>query len=215
MLETTHGEASMTAIVSNFAGKNTDMLQDKALFVNEAANRLDERVEVYKQHVEAYKELSPSHSLMEPLCQSAWEPVPCAANKQTNMAAERKNCRALGNIGNLVTVYGVDGKAIPQVSRPVTRSFCAQLLANAQAEKNKNTMAANIKGPIVADGLLPEKRAAVRLTVQKKVAFKPKLEEIIEISPDFREVIGKNAVEKSAKKKAPTLTVALTARSEV
>lgn len=43
------------------------------------------------------------------------------ANKQKNMAAERKNRRALGDIGNMVTVRGVDGKPLPQVSRPVTR----------------------------------------------------------------------------------------------
>lgn len=47
------------------------------------------------------------------------------------------NRRALGDIGNLVTVRGIDAK----VNRPITRSFCAQLLANAQAaakaENNK------------------------------------------------------------------------------
>lgn len=52
-------------------------------------------------------------------------------------AADARNRRALGDIGNLVTVRGVDAKA----NRPITRSFCAQLLANAQAaakaENNK------------------------------------------------------------------------------
>ncbi|KAL6518283.1 hypothetical protein OROMI_033984 [Orobanche minor] len=113
--------------------------------------RLIEGVEAYKQHVETYKQ---------------WEPVPGAANKQMNMAAERKSHRALGDIGNLITICEVDEKAIPQVSRPVIRSFCAQLLANAQAERiMSNVLAANIKKPIVVDGLLPEKRAAVRLPV--------------------------------------------------
>ncbi|KAL6499119.1 hypothetical protein OROHE_026273 [Orobanche hederae] len=148
--ETTQGEASTTAI-------------DNTLYVTEAPNRLAERVEAYKQHVEAYKQLPHSHFVMEP--------VPDAANKQTNMAAGRKNRRALGDIENLITVRGVDGKAISQVSRRATRSFCAQLLANAQAAKNKNALAANAKGPIVADGLLPKKRAAVRLPVQKKAAL--------------------------------------------
>lgn len=49
------------------------------------------------------------------------EAIVPGANKQKNMAAERKNRRALGDIGNLVTVRGVDGKPLPQVSRPVTR----------------------------------------------------------------------------------------------
>lgn len=43
------------------------------------------------------------------------------ANKQKNMGAERKSQRALGDIGNMVTVCGVDGKPRPQVSRPLTR----------------------------------------------------------------------------------------------
>ncbi|KAL6579781.1 hypothetical protein OROMI_007805 [Orobanche minor] len=133
------------------------------------------------------------------------------------MAAERKSHRALGDIGNLITVRGVDGKAIPQVSRPVTRSFCAQLLANAQAERiRQNVLAANVKGPIVADGLLPEKRATVRLPILiiEKWA-KRAAKEIIEISPDSREVTSKNAIEKWAKKKASTLTAALIASSKV
>ncbi|KAL6523879.1 hypothetical protein OROMI_030974 [Orobanche minor] len=73
------------------------------------------------------------------------------------MAAARKSHRALGDIGNLITVCGVDGKAIPQVSRPVTSYLPMHRL--------KNALAANVKGPTVADGLLPEKRAAVRLPV--------------------------------------------------
>lgn len=49
-----------------------------------------------------------------------------------------KNRRVLGDIGNLVTVApAVEGKPKPQITRPATRSFCAQLLENAQAEKNK------------------------------------------------------------------------------
>ncbi|CAK9152678.1 unnamed protein product [Ilex paraguariensis] len=39
--------------------------------------------------------------------------------KQKNTAP--KGRRALGDIGNLVTIRGVDGKPLPQVSRPVTR----------------------------------------------------------------------------------------------
>ncbi|KAI7992315.1 hypothetical protein LOK49_LG12G02440 [Camellia lanceoleosa] len=59
--------------------------------------------------------------------------------KKKTMEAEGRNRRALGDIGNLVTVRGIDTK---QITRPVTRSFCAQLLANAQAaaaaENNKS-----------------------------------------------------------------------------
>ncbi|KAK4412809.1 G2/mitotic-specific cyclin-1 [Sesamum alatum] len=152
--------------------------------------------------------------------QNRGEVVP-GAIKQKNVGAERKNRRALGDIGNVVTVRGVDGKPLPQVSRPVTRSFCAQLLANAQAAAAGNNKAANANGAIVVDGALPEKRAAVRKPAQKKAATtKPKPEEIIEISPDTTEAAEKEkpvkekAEEKSSKKKAPTLTSTLSARSK-
>ncbi|GER51921.1 cyclin [Striga asiatica] len=132
-----------------------------------------------------------------------------AANKQKNMVAEKKNRRALGDIGNLVTVRGVEGKPLPQASRPVTRGFCAQLLANAQnAAENKN---------VNANGVLPEKGAVARKPARKKATVKPKPEEIIEISPDTERVTEPNKekpIGKSSKKKAPTLTSTLSARSK-
>lgn len=74
-----------------------------------------------------------------------------------------------------------------------------------------------------ANVALPDKRARARKPIQKNVASsKPKPEEIIEISPDSNEVAEKEklinkekAGEKSSKKKAPTLTSTLTARSKV
>lgn len=63
--------------------------------------------------------------------------------------AECRNRRALGDIGNLVTVRGAaEAKAPNQISRPITRSFNAQLLANAQeaAEKNKKKGAELVEG---------------------------------------------------------------------
>jgi len=57
--------------------------------------------------------------------------------KKNGAAGEGKNRRPLVDIGNVVTLKGVEVKP----NRPVTRSFCAQLLANAQAaavaENNK------------------------------------------------------------------------------
>ncbi|KAL1554713.1 G2/mitotic-specific cyclin-2 [Salvia divinorum] len=143
-----------------------------------------------------------------------------AANTQSKVAAERKSRRALGDIGNLIPVDGVvEGKPIPRISRPITRSFGARALANAQALTNKNSLEAN--------AALPEKRAVAHRPVQKKaVSIKPKPEEIIEISPDSNEVPVKerrlptltSAIEISKeiepKKKLPTLTSALIARSK-
>ncbi|XP_017254700.1 G2/mitotic-specific cyclin S13-7 isoform X1 [Daucus carota subsp. sativus] len=135
------------------------------------------------------------------------------AVKQKNMAAgEGRNRRALGDIGNLVTVHGIEGKQqqIPRVIRPVT-SFCAQLLANAQAAaENKKQRA------VIGDGVVAHK--AVH---QKKVTVMPKAEDIIVISPDTEEVKKvdrhlnkKKAIEGSSKKKSQTFTSTLTARSK-
>ncbi|KAL8120319.1 hypothetical protein AgCh_017477 [Apium graveolens] len=68
-----------------------------------------------------------------------------AAIRQKNMeAVEGRNRRALGDMGNLFTGHGIEGKQhkIPQVSRPVTRGFCAQLVDNAQAGVVENNKAA-------------------------------------------------------------------------
>uniref|UniRef100_A0A2C9VFE9 B-like cyclin n=1 Tax=Manihot esculenta TaxID=3983 RepID=A0A2C9VFE9_MANES len=63
--------------------------------------------------------------------------------KKNAAGADGRNRRALGDIGNLVTIQGIDAvKPQAQISRPMTRKFCAQLLANAQAaaaaENNKS-----------------------------------------------------------------------------
>ncbi|KAK3027997.1 hypothetical protein RJ639_039087, partial [Escallonia herrerae] len=146
---------------------------------------------------------------------------------QKNMAAEGRNRRALGDIGNLVPVRGgMDGK---QINRPVTRSFCAQLLANAQAaaENKKKPVVVNVDGGIIVDGTVAVKggKGALRVA-QKKVTVKPKPEEVIEISSDTdkkvkaevkveeKAVNKKNADQGSSKKKSQTLTSTLTARSK-
>ncbi|XP_022742530.1 G2/mitotic-specific cyclin S13-7-like [Durio zibethinus] len=163
--------------------------------------------------------------------------VGAAVNKQTkkNAAGDGKSRRALGDIGNLVNVRGVvDGKPQPPIHRPLTRSFCAQLLANAQAaaaaENNKKNICVNVdKAPVLDGGAVP-KRAAAPKPAQKKPTTKPKPAEVIEISPDTDQeaveveekkdkVPVKNNKkvtegERSSKKKAQTLTSALTARSK-
>ncbi|KGN54685.1 G2/mitotic-specific cyclin S13-7 [Cucumis sativus] len=137
--------------------------------------------------------------------------------------AEAKNRRALGDIGNLVTVRGIDAKA----NRPITRSFCAQLLANAQAaakaENNKKQVPVTIDGaaPILDAGVVAVKKAGPK-PATKKVIVKP-TSEVIDISPDTVEKVEekeakcakkKKEGEGPAKKKAQTLTSVLTARSK-
>ncbi|XP_011081360.1 G2/mitotic-specific cyclin S13-6-like [Sesamum indicum] len=52
--------------------------------------------------------------------------------------AEGRNRRVLGDFGNFVTAPTVEGKPQNLIARPITRNFGAQLLANAQAAKEKN-----------------------------------------------------------------------------
>ncbi|GLT27993.1 hypothetical protein SLA2020_029540 [Shorea laevis] len=163
-----------------------------------------------------------------------------AGNKHTkkHVAGDGKNRRALGDIGNLVTVRGVDGKTQPQISRPLTRGFCAQLLANAQAaaaaENSKKNVCVNVDKAAapsvpVLNGAAVVKKATAPKVAQKKVTVKPpKVPEVIEISSDTEEGVKDNKPEKekkekvnkkkegegSSKKKAPTLTSVLTARSK-
>ncbi|VFQ72282.1 unnamed protein product [Cuscuta campestris] len=143
--------------------------------------------------------------------------------KPKNMAAapDGRNRRALEDIGNKVTIRGVDGGGhnkvkLPQVSRPLTRGFCAQLLANAQAvaadNKNRKPLAVVNLEPGALPAKVPRKPAAVH----KKAAV-PKPEDLIVISPDTEDVHNakkdsRKASEASSKKTSYTST--LTARSK-
>ncbi|XP_077240149.1 G2/mitotic-specific cyclin S13-7-like isoform X2 [Tasmannia lanceolata] len=134
-----------------------------------------------------------------------------ALGKQKPVTGNGNNRRALGDIGNLVNVRGIEGKPQPQLChRPVTRSFGAQLLANAQAAAAADKKSA----AIVVDGVIG--KGGVKVSKQK-VTIKPKPETVIEISPDTQEetTSQKKPQEKSTRKKVETtLTKILTARSQ-
>ncbi|KAL2238511.1 G2/mitotic-specific cyclin S13-7 [Sesamum indicum] len=140
------------------------------------------------------------------------EQVRVGGGKQKNGHAEGRNRRVLGDIGNFVTAPAVEGK--PQIARPITRSFGAQLLANAQAAKEKN----NSKKPLAENvNDLAGKDGAVKPAVpHKKESLKPKKEAVIVISPDEDESCksGRKLREGSSKKPNKTLTSVLTARSK-
>ncbi|KAI7748751.1 hypothetical protein M8C21_003130 [Ambrosia artemisiifolia] len=138
--------------------------------------------------------------------------------KNTMGAAQAavKNRRALGDIGNLVTLKHLDGKPLPEITRPVTRSFCAQLLANAQKDAAQNK-----KKPLAAvnvdnnnnnnNNVVPRKKA----TGKPKPAPVPQNATVIEISPDTVEEKAKpESSSKRNKKPQSSLTATLTARSK-
>ncbi|KAF5773790.1 putative cyclin [Helianthus annuus] len=129
---------------------------------------------------------------------------------------KQKNRRALGDIGNLVTLKPLDGKPLPEITRPVTRSFCAQLLANAQKDAAENK-----KKPLAVVNVNNNNNKNNKLEAKKKVAPKPKPAPVpqnttvIEISPDTVEEKEKPQSSRSRNKKPQSsLTSTLTARSK-
>uniref|UniRef100_A0A5B7AKK3 Putative G2/mitotic-specific cyclin S13-7-like n=1 Tax=Davidia involucrata TaxID=16924 RepID=A0A5B7AKK3_DAVIN len=128
---------------------------------------------------------------------------PRGGGKQKNGQAEGRNRRVLRDIGNLVTVPAVEGKPQTQISRPITRSFCAQLQANAQeeAEKKKKPLPEIVNGKV---------GAATKAAAQKKEPNEPKPETVVVISPhdERKSRVG------SSRKPVKTLTSILTARSK-
>ncbi|TKY57116.1 G2/mitotic-specific cyclin-1 [Spatholobus suberectus] len=142
-------------------------------------------------------------------------------NKQKNVGVEGRNRRVLQDIGNLVAKQADPGA---NVSKRVTRNFCAQLLANAQAaaEKNKKSSTEGVEnGAVVAtDGVSVGNFVA---TTNVEPAQKAKEEpEVIVISSDDdseeekekQSVKGRKAREKSARKNAKAFSAVLSARSK-
>ncbi|XP_057802307.1 G2/mitotic-specific cyclin S13-7-like isoform X2 [Salvia miltiorrhiza] len=112
-----------------------------------------------------------------------------------------RNRRVLKDIGNLVTAQAVERKPHTQITRPVTRSFGAQVLANAQAAAEKNIC----KKPLVESGndLVAKPKAS-------------KKEAVIVISSDEGESCesGRKARGRSSKKPCKAFTSILSARSK-
>ncbi|XP_020238656.1 G2/mitotic-specific cyclin S13-7 [Cajanus cajan] len=132
--------------------------------------------------------------------------------QKKNGAGEGKNRRALGDIGNLVNLRGVEIKP----NRPITRSFGAQLLANKQAAEavvdNKKQACTNVAGPPVAPGGAVAKKVAPK-PGQKKATVQPKPEKVVEASPD-KEIQKDKKKEADAKRDSRSLTSVLSARSK-
>ncbi|KAL9237906.1 hypothetical protein vseg_012400 [Gypsophila vaccaria] len=132
--------------------------------------------------------------------------------KQKNAAVPGRNRKALNDIGNLAAVRAVEGK----LQRPMTRSFGAKLIANAQTKDNKDK--------VPAEGVRVTKKAvpAVPKPPAKKAIIAKSEPEVIVISPDTEEVKLKEvkvvqnekSIAKKKKKKLPSMTAVLTARSK-
>ncbi|XP_074312733.1 G2/mitotic-specific cyclin S13-7-like [Silene latifolia] len=139
--------------------------------------------------------------------------------QKMGQGVERRNRTALGDIGNVVTVRGGaagNGIVKPQaVNRPLTRRFCAQLLANApvNAEKKKKqgepvvdvNHVARMRKAAAIHTKMPEKKKteiAVSVSVSVNHEKTPCADKMVELSLASR------------KKKSGSMTSFLTARSK-
>ncbi|CAJ2642528.1 unnamed protein product [Trifolium pratense] len=137
--------------------------------------------------------------------------------KKNGASGEGRNRRALLDIGNVVTLKGVEVKP----NRPVTRNRRALLdIGNVVTLKGKQTCA-NVPTAAVDGVAAVAKRVAPKPAVQKKVTAKPKAvqKEVIEISDEKdsedKAVHKKKEADINSKKKpSHTLTSVLTARSK-
>ncbi|KAK9690499.1 hypothetical protein RND81_09G132300 [Saponaria officinalis] len=127
---------------------------------------------------------------------------------------ERRNRTALGDIGNVVTVRGGGGGGVAGIAkplpgnRPLTRSFCAQLLANAQANADKIKK----QGEQLVD---VNNVAGVRkAAVHKKVLEKKKTQVVVNPEKTPTAYVKVDQKQASRKKKSASLTSFLTARSK-
>ncbi|PKA55714.1 Cyclin-B1-1 [Apostasia shenzhenica] len=122
--------------------------------------------------------------------------VPVPAQKQKGAAiADSKNRKALEDIGNFANLRITDGK---QINRPITRSFGAQLLANARGEAAADT---------TKNGQKQVVQPALRAARKKPPIRNQKAE--------FQKPESKTSRASSTKKKANSLSSVLTARSKI
>ncbi|PHU02930.1 hypothetical protein BC332_28181, partial [Capsicum chinense] len=85
------------------------------------------------------------------------------------MEAEGRNRMTLGDIGNLAASHGVKENPHRQVSHPITRRFCAQLLEAAENQKVMiKFVVVNIKGANVAKKVPAERKPALKKTIIKQ-----------------------------------------------
>ncbi|KAF8097211.1 hypothetical protein N665_0293s0059 [Sinapis alba] len=108
-------------------------------------------------------------------------PVLADGAKIQNKNGAVKNRRALGDIGNLVSApIAQGGKPQPPINRPITRSFRAQLLANAQNERKpinggENKATKKPQPPqALAPRAVPKKNLVIKQQPKKEAAASPK-----------------------------------------
>ncbi|KAH9741090.1 Cyclin-B1-2 [Citrus sinensis] len=143
---------------------------------------------------------------------------PKGRGKMKNEPAQGQNRRVLCDIGNMETLPVVEGK----ISRPMTRSFCAQL--QAAADKNKVLVvvddivaAATKKGRIVKKPAEPQKKASEIANNDLVVISSDEEENVKEVeakNEKIKPVGEQSSKERSLRRNDRTFTSVLTARSK-
>ncbi|XP_072976645.1 G2/mitotic-specific cyclin S13-7-like [Typha angustifolia] len=140
-----------------------------------------------------------------------------AGKQKAAAGADGKNRRALGDIGNLVNVRVAEGKPQPQINRPITRSFGAQLLANAQAAAAAAAAANKKAVAIPVDGAVG--KAGAKATKKDVIKAKPEnvTTAVVADIDERAKQMSKCSISshgKSSRKTIHTLSSVLTARSK-
>ncbi|XP_024047213.1 G2/mitotic-specific cyclin S13-7 isoform X3 [Citrus clementina] len=142
---------------------------------------------------------------------------PKGRGKMKNEPTQGQNRRVLCDIGNMETLPVVEGK----ISRPMTRSFCAQL--QAAADKNKLVVvddivaAATKKGRIVKKPAEPQKKESEIANNDLVVISSDEEENVKEVeakNEKIKPVGEQSSKERSLRRNDRTFTSVLTARSK-
>lgn len=117
----------------------------------------------------------------EDMAARAVVPQPRGGENQKNVAGEARHRRVLQDIGNRVSERAAQAKPVAQISRAVTRSFEAQLLAKAQVAAQKDK---KIAKQAVDRALAANKRTVTEVTGATKEKALDKLvpESVVVIS---------------------------------
>ncbi|KAK6235632.1 hypothetical protein SCA6_010969 [Theobroma cacao] len=124
------------------------------------------------------------------------------------------NRRATCDIGNLDTLQLIEGKPPTNITRPITRGFCAKLLANAQAAalENKNSVVAAVGDGLPVNGKGGNVKKVAK--ANKKLSDKPNLDTTIANSSDDEEMVKKKGGKQASNDPEPESAILINSNDE-
>ncbi|WRX35338.1 Cyclin [Theobroma cacao] len=138
---------------------------------------------------------------------------PRGGGKVKNEVA-KGNRRATCDIGNLDTLQLIEGKPPTNITRPITRGFCAKLLANAQAAalENKNSVVAAVGDGLPVNGKGGNVKKVAK--ANKKLSDKPNLDTTIANSSDDEEMVKKKGGKQASNDPEPESAILINSNDE-